>query len=203
MTNSFYKKRLSTDKVIKYLSELYPNKIITFKEQYNIQNIVSHLQAHYGLEGDCTLTSILTCVKFWDPVDRDTDLVYNQIEGIANKYFYNGNTYGTIPIFIKTIFSKVLKFFGINKTVKQAYFKNIGFNFKTIKKQIDNNTPVILSLYNDGRDYYESHTVTIVGYIVYIVDGKEIPLLEVLDNWYYYGSIIDYSAMSIISEITY
>ena len=204
MANSFYKKRLTTDKVIKYLSELYPDQAITLKEEHKIAGgVTPYLQEKYGLSGDCSLTCILTCAKYWEKGLWDSWKLYDEIEKIANKYFYNGNSYGTIPVFIKSIYEKTLKLLGINRKVKQAYFKGIGFNFKTIKQQIDNNVPVILSLFNDGRDYYSSHSVTIVGYMVYTINGKERVLLEVADNWYYYAGLIDYTLLSPISEITY
>ena len=50
----------------------------------------------------------------------------------------------------------------INSVAK--YGKGIGYNFKHIKNRIDNGHPVILSFYNDGRNYQSNHTVTIIGY---------------------------------------
>lgn len=57
---------------------------------------------------------------------------------------------------------------------------------------------------NDGKDYYEHHTVTILGYIEFCDEfGHLIYLLQIYDNWHMSYSLLDYETMSIFSEIVY
>jgi uridylate kinase len=71
----------------------------------------------------------------------------------------------------------------------------------TIKKCIDNNIPVVLSITNDGRGYYKNHSVTVVGYRIYKADNKEIKMLILYDNWAFSESLLDYNKLSVLSAI--
>ena len=91
----------------------------------------------------------------------------------------------------------------INKTfnVKSQvrYLKGVGYNWNIIKNNIQNNIPMILSLWNDGRNYYKNHSVIIVGFNEF----KTKKILTVYDNWHETLSYIDYDKLSIISCINY
>ena len=64
------------------------------------------------------------------------------------------------------------------------YFKNIGFNFRTIQNLINANDPVILNLHDDGVGIYENHSVIVFGYTIHKIDNdKEIYTLLIYDNW--------------------
>lgn len=83
------------------------------------------------------------------------------------------------------------------------YLKNIGFNFNTIKKQLDQGNPVIISMMNDGRNVYKNHSIVVIGYNVYKIDNRDIRILAVYDNWSREVRYIDYERLSIISSINY
>ena len=88
--NSYTGKRLTINNIFNYLKE------IKFGEKINSTKIKmikmqSFLQEDYGKSNDCTLTSILTIAKFYNP-SLDTQEVYNFIEKIAEKYLYGGET---------------------------------------------------------------------------------------------------------------
>ena len=144
-------------------------------------------------EGNCTITSIATCAYYHCPQSYDINTVYNAVETIAEKYFYRHNNFGTIPFFNKAIYEETLDYFRIpHKKIKSRYINHIGFNFNTIKKQIDQQNPVILSLFTDNRNYYKSHTIVVVGYAEFnlldnfvhtIINQKKIKrMLLVYDN---------------------
>ena len=63
--------------------------------------------------------------------------------------------------------------------------------------------PIILSMKNDGRNYYVNHTVTVMGYIMVRVGNRTVPILQVLDNWTKLISYIDYNKLSAISSINF
>lgn len=147
-------------------------------------------QKDYGDEYDCTIT----CLAFIFGEQH-----YAEIEKIAKKYGYNGNTCGTFQIVIRSIMRDCMKKFGVCGTAKSAYIKNVGFSWQKIKELINSDTYVILNLQNDGRGYYKSHSVTIVGYGEY--DGAN--LLLVYDNWNYGISYIDYDKMGVITSINW
>lgn len=179
---TFDKKRLFKSNLNSYLNKEYGNggKLELEKE---LSKVESFLQINYGDpdDGDCTLVSILTCIKYYLQ-QEDKKEIYNKIRNIAIKYLFS-NHRGTLMLFNKTIFKKALCEYGLNFSLKAKYIKNFGFNFYNIKTAIDCGKPVLLTMANDGRNYYTWHTVTIVGYSEYkISSNKTVILLKVYDN---------------------
>lgn len=162
---------------------------IDSREERCITNFTPLLQKDYGKDKDCTLTSI-TAILGGNPQET-----YDKVEKIALKYGYNGDTYGTIPIFTKSIIDKAS-----GTKSKQGYLKNIGYSWKKIQELINNNQSIILSLNKDGRDYYKNHSVVIVGWVIL---NNKTRLLKIYDNWYLTPAYIDYDKLSLISSINY
>lgn len=161
---------------------------------------------------NCSITSIATCVNYYCSRTCDINEIYAVTETIANNYFYDPAKFGTMPFFIKTIYDQDLKYFQKPKVIKSKYIKHLGFSFKTIKQQIDNKHPVILSLYTDNRNFYRSHTVVIIGYAQFNLFNSETTLFEkkkvknmllVYDNWSKEISYIDPDVLSPISSIVF
>lgn len=171
----------------------YFTKVIQSRQ---INDISPLLQDDYGKDNDCTLTSITTVIKWLKP-SLSINNIYNNVEKIAKKFLYTGN-FGTLTLTIKSIYKQSLQVFGINKKVKSYYLKNIGFNKDIIINNINNNQPVLLNLWNDGRNYYKNHSVLIIGYK--ITENNDF-ILTIYDNWYKHNSYIDYNKLSIISSI--
>ena len=164
--------------------------------QRTIGNIKPLLQNDYGEDNDCTITSITTIIHSWVS-HIDINFIYNQVEAIARKYGYNGIN-GTNPIVIKQVYQKSLKTFQIPYVVNSRYMKGIGFTWNFIKDRIDHsNNPILLNLWKDGRNYYYSHSVVIVGY----ANTYNKKFLVVYDNWIKDYSYIDYDKLSLISSI--
>lgn len=194
---------------------LQPNLSIYIKNYYNcsnpfiaeqkiINNFPSLLQKDYGAPQDCTLVSITSIVNYLTNLKHDPEDIYEYTEEIAKGYFYNGNSYGTIPIFVNNIFNKVIAKFNLQKRPKSGYMKNVGYNIHKIKQQIYNGNPVILNIQNDGRNYYKNHSVVIVGFTTYQIDnGQQIHMLTIYDNWAKEYSCVDYNRLCSISSINY
>ena len=164
--------------------------------QRTIGGIKPLLQNDYGEENDCTITSITTIIAARLP-QLNIYEIYNQVETIARKYGYTGNN-GTNPIVIRKVYQESLNSFGIMYSVTSKYMKGIGFTWNFIKDRIErNNQPILLNLWKDGRNYYYSHSVVIVGY-AYTHNKK---FLVVYDNWIKDYSYIDYDKLSLISSI--
>lgn len=200
---NFQKKRLTPANVKEYLQKnyLFGEEITEVKRKHISTPIF--LQNNYGKDGDCTLTSILTLTKFYNKSVEDNE-IYNFIEKIAQVFFYNGDTYGTIPIFNGAIIRETFKHFHIDHKIQTKYFKGVGFNLNKIINLLDNNTPIMISIFKDGRKYYDGHTVTIVGYVIY-QDEKhnQSTMLLVHDNWFNSYSFLDYEALRGICSICY
>lgn len=177
------------------LTDIYPN-LGAIKEKYIIGMTPKGtekkplLQKNYGLPYDCTLTSLAFIFG---------EKYYSDIEAIAKALGYNGETYGTNPITVRTIMTRVMKLAGIKGTAKSAYLKSIGFTWKSLKKLLNNNTYILLNLWKDGRGYYSNHTVTIIGYAEY----SNNKFLLVYDNWTTTISYIDYDKLSNVCSINY
>ena len=150
---------------------------------------------------DCTLTSMTSIVYFLSQKKYKIEDIYNYTEKIAKKYLYVG-TKGTPFVTIRKIFHKVLNKFGLPKAYVK-YGKNFGYNFDSIVAEINKGNPLILTMNNDGRNYYENHSVTAVGYAVFRVGDYKIRLIKVYDNWRKIISYVDYEKMSTISTIHY
>ena len=133
------------------------------------------LQSNYGEENDCTIMSIATCIYYYvRQINMPIPMfeIYAATRKIAKKYKYNDST-GTFFGFNKKIYEETLKYFNLKQKININFVKNVGFNFNTIKKSILENKPVVLSMANDGRDYYKNHTVTIIGYQVYELNDTD------------------------------
>lgn len=148
------------------------------------------LQKNYGLKNDCTLTSL----AFLYGANR-----YPQIEQIALRYGYNGDTCGTNPLMIKAIMRSCNKQFGVSGICYVKYGKGIGYSYETVKALISCGTRFLLNLLDDGRKYYHNHTVTVIGYEEY-ERGR---FLLVYDNWNSSVSHIDYDKLSFISSVNW
>lgn len=160
-----------------------------------IQSFVPFLQKSFG-NNNCTLTSIMTVL--YNLFDRKckAKIIYDVVERNATRYGYNSESWGSIPLFTNLVINKSYQDI-TNKTIKSKvkYFKGVGYNFNSIKEQIDNNNPIILSVYKAGK--YDTHTVIIIGY------NEETNELLIHDNWKILIQKIKYDDISFISSINY
>lgn len=203
--NSFNKKRIDADNIQKYMMETYPELSVFTKgiSGKRVASVPALLQKDYGGANDCTLTSMTAFIMFLKQATFAND-IYKVIESLAKQYGYTGSK-GTNPFLIKRIFDSALIALKINRETKARFIKNIGYNFNLIKQIIDAGTPIILSMYSDGRNYYSNHSVLIVGYREYPLNNnkKAMRFLMVQDNWNKEVSFIDYDKLSIISSINF
>ena len=160
-----------------------------------IQSFVPFLQKSFG-NNNCTLTSIMTVLYNLLNRQYKAKVIYDIIEKNGIKYGYNSESWGSIPIFTNIVINKSYQDI-TNKSIKSKvkYFKGIGYNFNTIKEQIDNNNPIILSVNKAGK--YTNHTVVIIGY------NEETNELLIHDNWRILIQKIKYDGISFISSINY
>ena len=203
--NKWNGRRLGSFNVEPYLKSIYGENIAVKKvSSFKLYDVKPLLQNDYGDDSDCSITSITTCILKYAPFLKDTD-VYNIVaEYGKSKSFYNGKLYGTIAFSIKNIFDQSLKKLKINLKTKSAYIKGVGFNLNSIKTILNNQKPIILTMHNDGRDYYKMHSITIIGYDIYSLNNKKtIPFLLVYDNWTKTSNYIDYTRLSSLSCINY
>ena len=78
------------------------------------------------------------------------------------------------------------------------------YDYDSIKKLINHNIPIILTLYKANNGYYKYHSVTIRGFIEYENNKDEIiKLLVINDNWSLEPKYINYGTLSSISCISY
>lgn len=163
------------------------------------------LQRNFGgaSDNDCTITSITAIWKHFRKDIGAKDL-YNTISSIAQKYFYNPIKYGTIPIFIDNICNDMMEKVSIPaKRWYSKYGKNIEFEFSDIEEMINCGNPVILNITNDGRGFYISHSVVVIGYYICKKDDKEYKFLQVYDNWSSLISFIDYNKLNKMCSINH
>lgn len=189
--------RIHQNNVKSYLKQTYGCRTPILKQQQKLEDFPVLLQADYGEVNDCTLTSMTAIVYFLSQKKYSINDIYAQVEKIAKKYGYKG-TRGTPYVTIRKIFHEALKKFKLPK----AYVKYKA-KFKYIQQQIGRGNPLILSIQNDGRDYYINHSVTVVGYEIYECGDRQIPMILIQDNWYKSIGYIDFERISGISAIHY
>ena len=159
-------------------------------------NIKPLLQRDYGEAQDCTLVSILTLLQK-EKNSINLASAYSIIESAAKKYLYNGEKWGTFPLFIKQIMKKSYESLGIKREFHARYAKGIGYNFNTVKNLIDRNIPIVLSMFSDGVGKYSNHSVVIIGY-----DEKTKEFI-IYDNWTTTPHRIKYNKICVISCINW
>ncbi len=192
--------RITQYNLKEYLKETYGSASEP-SSQKQLDNFVPLLQKDYGEANDCTLTSMTAIIFYLTQQKQDIKTIYSYVEKTAKKYGYRGQR-GTPSITIRKIFHIALNHFGLPQAYVK-YMKNLGFTFKNIKTEINKGNPIILSMADDGKGYYENHSITIIGYQIYKINKKEIPMLVVFDNWYKSISYVDYNKMSLVSSIHY
>lgn len=186
----FEKQRLSNQNLDEYAGFYISKKLKT------ISQVPCLLQNDYGEENDCTLTSLTAIVKYYQPA-QEIATIYTTIESTAQVYGFYRGSYGTCGLLIGLVYNKVLKKFKINKKAQGHLLKDIGYNFAQIQNEINQNHPVLLNLWKDGREYYKNHSVLVIGYIA----DKDRKFLAIYDNWNDSISYIDYDKLSVISSI--
>lgn len=163
------------------------------------------LQRNFGdkSDNDCTITSITAIWKHFFS-NMDAKDIYTTASFIAKKYFYNPIKYGTIPLFIDNICNDMLSHIKIPaKRWYAKYGKDIEFDFSDIQEMINQNKPLILNITNDGRGFYLSHSVVVVGYYICKKDNKEYKFLQIYDNWSSLISFVDYDKLNKLCSINH
>ena len=203
--NPYDLQRLTDKNIQNYILSSYFNYDNISLKSVNQLAIQPFAQHHFEENG--IITSIAMCVYHYCSRSYDISVIYNAVESIAKKYHNN-------PLFTKIIYEEALDYFKIpHKKIKSKYINHIGFNYNTIKQQINQQNPVILYLFTDNRGYYKSHTLTIVGYIEFnlfdnfarsiINQNKVKRMLLVYDTWTEETSYLDSDIISPISCITF
>lgn len=195
--------RLTSDNVINYLQERYAmGKNIT--EIRGKELILPQFTTAQFNSNSSTLIAITSIVKFYRR-NKDNQVIYNCIKEIAQRYFYDGRSWGLIPVFGKAILGQAFYRFTINHSRFQSrLFKNIGFNINTITSIINKCKPIIMSMKNDGRNCYHNHSVVIVGYVDFQDENSKVKrMLLIHDGIEATYSYLDYNEISTCSMICY
>ena len=199
-----YDRQLLTDKNIDdYILSTYKGKVSTIS-QNKLKNINPLLQNDYGLDNDCTLTSITTAISYYRNNEVKIQEIYDNVEYIAKKYGYTGS-FGTFSITVKSIYEKALTYFRCSRTKTKWSVLKPFTNITKIVKAINDGQPVILNLLNDGRKYYHNHTVLVIGYMgVKINNDKDLKyFLQIYDNWNNEVAYIDWQKLGYIFSVNY
>ena len=194
---------IGNERLLEYLHEEYTFSDIRSVKINQLSNIKPLLQENFGKADDldCTLTSITTILTYY--CNKTPQEIYDVVLKYASKFCYTERT-GTQPPAMRTIMNKAAKELGVNKKAFVRYGKNISFNFAGIKQHIDQGRPLMLSMFKDGRQWYEDHSVTIIGYAEHKLDGKKtVRMLKVYDNWYPEVMYVNYELMHMFSSIHY
>ena len=202
----FKKERLTKNSVINFLLNTFnmPYILIASSSVFNFQKFI-YKEPILANQDESTLFSLAQLLCHY--INKDYKTVYSFLNFLLRNLTYTAAT-GNFQKIIKALIDKSLANFGYNNVSTYRQFKNEGFNYDLIKNLICKNTPILLTLDDDGRQYYTQHSVVIVGYAHYraIRNGQEGKLLKVVDglsqNKCEY-SYIDYDCLSRICFINF
>ena len=188
----------------KYLKDRYKGKITEVCGKS--LDVLHDLQSDFAQnerEGNCALVSVTKLVNYYlingdiEIKDNSVEEIYQTVKKIAvNKYGYAGN--GIKALYMKPLIEDVFKYYDYKVEVK---FNTLTLDFnEQVKKEIDNNRPIILINTGIFGGYYGAHALPIRGYKVYNVSkrilffkrNKEYPMIEVTDGWEFSNRYIDY-----------
>ena len=202
MTNIMKRVVINNSNLLEYL-----------KKKYNVENIQNCikvnqlfgmeplLQEDFGGDNDCTLTAIATILMKY--TDADPTTIYSVVAKHGKKLGYTDKG-GTNPLVMRTVMNLSAKELGVKKKAVVRYGKNVSYNFAGIKQHIDAGRPLMLSMFKDGRDFYDDHSIVVIGYGEYKIDNKrKAKMLKVYDNWYKEVCYVDYDLIHTFSSIHY
>lgn len=194
-------KRLTLSNLQDYIEQEYGIK--NYQTQQGMITFTPLLQKDYGGENDCTLTSITAIWKHF--CKKEIDVIYNTVAKIAEKYFYNPDKYGTIPLFIDNICNDLLKVIKIPSATKwvSEYGKGLKFDYDDIMDFIKKQKPIILNITDDGRSFYSCHSVVVIGYYICKKGNRFIRFLQIYDNWSKSISLVDYEKLNKLCSINH
>lgn len=180
----------------KYLSARYNGEpLLVDKGRGLIMNRQSMEEITGRKVNNCTLVAISRVLMYYRnryhkyTIDRSIKDIYLKVEEIAREYGYTDKK-GTIPFFVKNITQDVFEEYGVKVKCRGHYIWSFE---KQVKREILAGRPVILNI---ARGVYRNHTVTVIGYCIYKVNGKEYPVLKVADGWNKGMHYIDYNAFA-------
>jgi len=144
---------------------------------------------------NCTLVAISRILMYYrirmrkTGIDRNIGDIYRKVEAIGAEYGYT-DAKGVVPIFVDDIVEEAFEMYGCKAKCKGHYIWSFE---KQVKREIAAGRPVIMNI---ARGFYKNHTVTVIGYRIYSVNGKEYPILAVADGWNKGVHYIDYNAFA-------
>ena len=144
---------------------------------------------------NCSVVAVTRVIDYYrqkneiQSIPGEINIIYKKVEEIAESYGYS-DKHGTVPFFISGISREAFKEYGIKAKCKGHYI----FSFdRHIKKEIDSGRPVIMNI---ARGFYKDHTIVVAGYSIWKVNGKEYPMLQVVDGWKSGFHYLDYEAFA-------
>lgn len=197
---------ITASNVMDYIKKEYGSNKITMAKVKNVTGVRALLQSDYGKRNDCAITSITALLNYELRGRQSIQKIYDRVEQVAEKYWYNGDTRGTLTITVRSIVQEAGKFFGLTKTAHSRYVKKFGYGWDTLCQQIAAKRPVILCVVDDGRNYYKSHAILAVGVVEYKLldqNNASVRMVRVYDNWRKEVAFVDFEKLHTLSSIVY
>lgn len=154
---------------------------------------------------NCTLASITRVMKYYadrgyDNIPSNIEDIYEAVRRIGVKHGYDPKKTGLLrdlfiytPWEIDNMVRETWREFGYSDGGgNNSYFEKL----KTIKKNIDNSTPLLLNLtFGD----YPGHTVSVTGYKVFSKKGEgDLNFIQIYDGWSETVRYIDWKGLGMI-----
>lgn len=129
----------------------------------------------------CSLTALTRLIHYyglqgWTKIPQDEAEIYQTVrqKGLRLGYL---PFIGTIPFRISAIARASFKSYGYRVQAQGIYFWNF---YSDVLEEIDANRPLI---FNIMRGYYRKHSITVLGYRTYSINGNICQILAIHDGW--------------------
>lgn len=178
----------------------YGDDFSYYKEKYIVDFESLNMDKFEG-KNHCSLTSLTAIFNYYREngyykIDDNLDKLFENIRKIAEDSLYYIPDYGTFPIFIDKLSTKVFRFYGYEDGlgVNKLFFWDLKDLLKFLENEIDEARPGIISFSNG---YYWNHSITFYGYVIFKNNlGDKKFYLRVNDNWTREDRYVDMTNLS-------
>lgn len=170
-------KRLSITNLLSYLQEQHPEKAVVCSKE-KLLKVNAYTQDKFGEDNDCALCAVMTICKYYAS-SVSAEEIYSIVEKNAKALGYRSK-WGTFIGVQRLLLQRSLNDLGIPQDARKLICCH---DHDKIKNIIDTGHPVLLSFLSDGRNYYGSHSVTVVGYKDFDINGATKTVYKIYDNW--------------------
>lgn len=135
-----------------------------------------------------------------------SDILSKEHEFAKTKWYMRSKAHFWTRFSINRLLKYSIKVFNLKAKTHTRLLKDVFFDFDDFQYLLkEENMPIILTIKEANNGTYKSHTLLVVGYVIYRdkISGEECRFLIVNDNYSIRLTYLDYDSISTWSQINY